>query len=350
MRWLRSARAEVRPPTGPMSDPMTCLAGGLDFGPGLSVAARSAASASRLVVPENQDNLLLIDATGHAVHLRGEAPQRTRIAEWPAGHVRLAVLDGMGGHGNGRQAAEAVATALLEVPACHTLHELSSRLDALHTRLQARFRQSGDADSFRRPGTTLTLLEIAPGRAPLLYHVGDSRLYEVTPDAVRPLTIDHVPATGYAMHGLLGAREWWQQVHGEHRAQIAQAFILGNAFANPQVLDDGLHALDPATLPAFLHQLADRRALALRPGALYLLATDGLWSCGQPLSWLDRWPRLLWPDTAAIHDALDSLFHAWTTDPPPQLFIDNMTAIALRFSGENIDQTALPHTILTTFC
>ncbi|MBA5603754.1 protein phosphatase 2C domain-containing protein [Duganella sp. FT3S] len=346
MSFLRGTRA----PAPPTDDPLHCLAGGLDFGPGLQVAARSAASASRLVVPENQDNVLLIDASGHAVHLCGQAPRRTRVAGWPAGHVRLAVLDGMGGHGHGRQAAEAVATGLLAVPACRTLAELSSRLDALHAALQARFRQPGDADTFRRPGTTLTLLEIAPGQAPLLYHVGDSRLYQVTADMAVPLTIDHVPATGYAMHGLLGAQEWWQQVHGEHRAQIAQAFILGNALANPQVLDDGLHALAPATLPPFLHPLADRRALALRPGALYLLATDGLWSCGQPLPWLARWPRLLAPGTACVGDALASLFDAWTGSPPPQLYIDNMTAIAIRFANENIDQTALPHSILTTFC
>ncbi|HJV00959.1 MAG TPA: protein phosphatase [Burkholderiaceae bacterium] len=334
----------------PVPDPMTCLADGLDFGPGLRVAARSVASASRLVVPENQDNVLLIDASGHAVCLYGEAPLRTRVAGWPEGHVRLAVLDGMGGHGNGRQAAEAVATALLDVPACRTLAALSSRLDALHASLQARFRQPGDADSFRRPGTTLTLLEIAPGQAPLLYHVGDSRLYEVSADAATPLTIDHVPATGYAMHGLLGAHEWWQQVHGEHRSQIAQAFILGNAFTNPQRLDDGLHALDRATLPPFLHPLADRRALELRPGALYLLATDGLWACAQPRPWLARWPHLLTDGSTPVGDALAGLFDAWTASPPPQLYIDNMTAIALRFSGANIDQTALPHSILTTFC
>ncbi|MBA5637596.1 protein phosphatase 2C domain-containing protein [Duganella sp. LX20W] len=335
---------------------MHCLADGLDFGPGLQVAARSSASASasRLMVPENQDNVLLIDASGHAVRLGGEAPLRTRVPGWPAGHMRLAVLDGMGGHGNGRQAAEAVATALLDVPACRTLAALSSHLDALHATLQARFRQPGDADTFRRPGTTLTLLEIAPGQAPLLYHVGDSRLYEVTADAAVPLTIDHVPATGYAMHGLLGAHEWWQQVHGEHRSQIAQAFILGNAFANPQLLDDDLRALDEATLPPFLHPLADRRALVTRPGALYLLATDGLWACEQPQPWLARWPHLLTHGTDTVDEALTCLFEACMASPPPQFYIDNMTAIAIRFTGdntgENIDQTALPHSILTTFC
>ena len=140
--------------------------------------------------------------------------------------------------------AAAVAAGLLRIPACAALEELSVRLDQLHAELQAHFSRPGDNDSFRRPGTTLTLLEIAPGQAPMLYHAGDSRLYEITAQAAQPLTVDHVPATSFAMHGLLGEQEWWQQVHGEHRAQISQAYILGNAFVNPQVLDNGLLPLD----------------------------------------------------------------------------------------------------------
>ena len=322
-----------------------------DFGPALDIAARSDASISKLQAPENQDNLLLIDANGLAVFMRDQAGHHVSVPGWPSGHVRVAALDGMGGHGHGRQAAEAAAAALLQVPACRTVEELGQRLDALHAELQSRFVQPGDADSFRRPGTTLTLLEIPPGQAPLLYHVGDSRLYEITPQAAHPLTVDHVPATSYAMHGLLSEQEWWQQVHGEHRSHIAQAYILGNAFTNPQQLDNGLHALDGANLPPFLRHLPDRRALAVRPDALYLLATDGYWSCAHPLQWTAHWPALLAgpqpgqaPPSAA--DALDALFARYANQPPPGLHIDNVTAIALRFrlpaTARNIDETALP--------
>ncbi|OFA00154.1 hypothetical protein DUGA2_49860 [Duganella sp. HH101] len=329
--------------------PMTRITDSLDFGPGLDVAARSSASISKLQAPENQDNLLIIDATGRAAFLRDQIPHGVTLPDWPRGHVRLAVLDGMGGHGHGREAAEAVATGLLLIPACARLEELGARLDALHARLQEQFRRQGDDDSFRRPGTTLTLLEIPPGAAPMLYHVGDSRLYEITAQAADPLTVDHVPATSFAMHGLLGEQEWWQQVHGEHRAQITQAYILGNAFINPQVLDDGLLPLDEANLPPFLRRLADRRLLTVRADATYLLATDGFWSCGRPLQWTARWPALLArPDNAAA--ALDALFSDYAGNPPPELHIDNLSAIVLRFAGarasahgENIDETALPH-------
>lgn len=312
---------------------MTDLSDLLDFGPGLDVAARSSASIGKLQLPENQDNLLLIDARGRAVFLRDQAPDGALVPGWPRGHVRLAVMDGMGGHGQGREAAEAVATGLLSVPACTSQAELDRHLDILHRELQLAFRRPGDGNSLRRPGTTLTLLEIPPGQAPLLFHVGDSRLYEVSPQAACPLTVDHVPATCLAMHGLLGEQEWWQQVHGEHRPQISQAFILGNAIDNPQVLEDALLPLDDARLPPFLHRLGDRRTLDVQAGSLYLLATDGFWSCGRPLEWTARWPALLVRPGLDAGAALDALYGDFAAHPPPHLHIDNISAIALRFAA-----------------
>ncbi|MYM37752.1 PP2C family protein-serine/threonine phosphatase [Duganella qianjiadongensis] len=324
---------------------MTNLTDQLDFGASLEVAARCEASISKLQVPENQDNLLLIDVHGQAVLMQQQQALHVTVAGWPHGHVRLAVLDGMGGHGHGREAAEAVAQALLQIPACATLDQLSAQLDALHHNLQEQFRQQHDDYTFRRPGTTLTLLEIPPQGQPMLYHVGDSRLYEISADDARPLTVDHVPATAYAMHGLLDEQQWWQQVHGEHRPQIVQAYILGNAFSNPQVLDDSLRGLDQASLPGFLQHLPDRRALTLRSDALYLLATDGFWSCARPDLWVARWPRLMAQSGLPVAAAIDALYQDYRHNPPPSLHIDNLSAILLRPHGTasgNIDETALP--------
>ncbi len=323
---------------------MPPLTNSFDFGPGLDVAAHSSAGAGRAPLPENQDNLLLIDARGRAAFLLDQRAHAEQVPDWPQGHVRIAVLDGMGGHGHGRQAAEAVVQGLLRVPACATLEELGSRLDALHEALQAHFLALTGGTDAKRPGTTLTLLELRPGQAPLLYHVGDSRLYEITPHQASPLTIDHVPATTFAIHGLLGEAEWWQQVHGEHRPQISQAFILGNAISDPQVLAGPLYALEADRLPPFLRPLADRRALSVRADALYLLASDGFWACTRPDRWVARWPALLGGHGAAA--ALDALFRNFTETPPPGLHVDNLSAIALRFrpqpAGENMDETALP--------
>jgi serine/threonine protein phosphatase PrpC len=303
----------------------------LQFGPRLDIAAGTSAGANPAMHLENQDNLLLIDVNGRAVFLRGQEPQQQQLAGWIRGHIRLAVLDGMGGHGQGREAAEAVVAGLLCIPPCNSIAELSRHLDTLHARLQHDF--AANDDSAKRPGTTLTLLELPPGQAPMLYHVGDSRLYEITPQRVVPLTVDHVPATAFAMAGVLGEQEWWQQVHGEHRSQIAQAFILGNAFANPAALSDPLFELSPPTLPPFLSHLPDRRPIELRADAVYLLATDGFWACAEPHRWVKRWPELLAQGRSArAMTAL--LFDEMSNRPPRGLHIDNLTAILLRPVGD----------------
>lgn len=319
---------------------MTPASDSLRFGPHLDVAVRSAAGARADSALENQDNYLLIDTAGMACFLEGQVERRHQVQGWPPGHVRLAVLDGMGGHGRGREAAEAVVAGLLAVPACQTLGELSAHLDVLHGSLQRHFGVGSTAG--KRPGTTLTMLELRPGQAAMLYHVGDSRLYEIAGDRAAPLTIDHVPATAYAMEGLLDEGEWWRQVHGEHRSQISQAFILGNAFANPAELSDPLYALSPLNLPPFLYHLPDRRALELDLQAVYVLATDGFWACPSPQLWLERWPALLCGTTSAQAMAA-RLFVEIGDNPPPQLHPDNLTAIVLRRRiAVSPDETALP--------
>jgi serine/threonine protein phosphatase PrpC len=256
----------------------------------------------------------------------------------------VAVLDGMGGHGHGREAAEAVAAGLLAVPPCTDGAALAQYLDVLHARLQRDF--AGAAGP--RPGTTLTLLELPSGAAPLLYHVGDSRLYEITRARATPLTVDHVPATTFAMGGLLGEEEWWQQVHGEHRPQLSQAFILGNAFADPAHLGDALYELAPGRLPPWLADMADRRAVALRPGASYLLATDGLWSCSDPYGWVAQWPQLLGGGAGAgAATMLAALLDAYEAHPAAFFHPDNVTCVLLRVpdavpDGTMHDETVLP--------
>lgn len=316
---------------------MTTASDSLQFGPHLDVAARSSAGAGPGARAENQDNFLLIDATGKALFLHDEQVHTRQIAGWTAGHVRLCVLDGMGGHGQGREAAEAVVAELLSLAPCGSLDELSARLDAMHLSLQQHF--ADGCDPGKRPGTTLTLLELAPAQPALLYHVGDSRLYEIRGGRIHPLTIDHVPATAYAMEGVLGEEDWWRHVHGEHRSQISQAFILGNAFASSAALSDPLYALSAPDLPPFLRHLSDRRALELARDAVYILATDGFWSCAYPPDWVASWPALL-EGRAGAQAMCDVLFGQMLERPPPHVHPDNITAIVLRVVAG--DETALP--------
>ena len=320
----------------PISPPLDHLITGLRFG-ALDVAACSRLGVGPRLRAENQDNLLLIDLDGNAAWLQDQAVQRRRLPGWRTGHARLAVLDGMGGHGHGREAAEAVAGGLLALPPIASPAELARRLDALHADLQRHFADAAGP----RPGTTLTLLELRADDTPLLYHVGDSRLYEITPARAAPLTVDHVPATAYAMAGLLGEADWWQQVHGEHRPQVAQAFLLGNAFADPTRLNDPLFELSPLNLPSWLCRMADRRPLELRPGASYLLATDGLWSCSDPYGWVGQWPQLL-AGAADAATMLQALLAAYDAHPAAFFYPDNVSAILMRVPGGARDETALP--------
>ena len=323
-----------------MPPALSALLADFQFAPCYDVAVASRRGSGPVQRAENQDNFVVIDFAGQACRLLGQAIRRTQLAGWPAGHGRVAVLDGMGGHGHGREAAEAVAEGLLALPPCRTVVELAGQLDLLHARLQRHFAPAAGA----RPGTTLTLLELPAGAAPLLYHVGDSRLYEIGPELARPLTVDHVPATAAAMGGQLDERGWRQQVHGSHSPQIAQAFILGNTFSNPAQLSDPLYALTPLNLPSWLSRLPDRRVLSLRAGAAYLLATDGFWSCAAPERFLGRWPALLAdaPDASAM---VARLFNALDQAPPDGMQPDNLTALVLRplllHHGQG-DETALP--------
>ncbi len=311
---------------------------GVNAGRRLDLAAGSRIGAGPVQRQENQDNFLVIDAAGRARFLRDGAAQAAQVAGWPPGHLRLAVMDGMGGHGHGREAAESVAAGLLAIPPCVDLDCLSGYLERLHHQLQQRF--DGLHETGPRPGTTLTMLEIPPGCDPLLWHAGDSRLYEVTWQGARALTVDHVPATVLAMAGLLEEDAWWRHVHGSHAPQIAQAFILGNTLLDPARLDDGLLGLDAATLPPWLRDLPDRRALTLRSDATYLLATDGFWSSIDPAEFVARWPRLFAGRDAA--GCLDALFAEMNEHPPFGLQPDNLTAIVLRVAGAGRDETALP--------
>jgi serine/threonine protein phosphatase PrpC len=304
----------------------------------LDLAAGSRTGAGPVQRQENQDNFLVIDGAGRASFLRGAQSASAQVEGWPPGHVRLAVMDGMGGHGHGREAAESVAAGLLAIPACAELSTLSHHLERLHHALQGRFDALHEAGP--RPGTTLTMLEIPPAGSPLLWHAGDSRLYEITHGAAAALTVDHVPATVLAMAGLLDEAAWWRHVHGSHAPQIAQAFILGNTLADPARLDDGLVGLDAATLPPWLRALPDRRALELRLDATYLLATDGFWSCRDPAEFVARWPRLFARGDAQA--GLDALFAEMEERPPVGLQPDNLTAIVLRLRQGGRDETALP--------
>lgn len=255
---------------------------------------------------ENQDNYLVIDGTGVARLLWREQETHLRLPDWPAGHWRLAVLDGMGGHDHGREAAEQTIEGLLDLPAATELAQLSPPLEILHQRLHRQFLAAG-----RQSGCTLIVLEIPPYGPALLFHVGDSRLYAVSPTEARYLTVDHVPATHLAMLGLLDSAQWRQQVHNRANSQISQAFVLGSTLGVSQMRANAIHEalfeLHEGNLPLFLRGLSDRRILTLEPDWVYLLASDGLWHLTEPQAFIERWPALLGDAAQPLETLADDL-------------------------------------------
>lgn len=272
----------------------------------LEIAVRSLRTPTGEGRRENQDNYLVVDDQGLARFLWREQETRLHLRDWPSGHWRIAVLDGMGGHSNGREAAEKTVEGLLDMPATFSLDQISGALTGLHRRLYHEFQQAG-----LESGCTLIVLELPASGPALLFHVGDSRMYAVDSQQARCLTVDHVPATHLAMLGLLDGAQWRQQVHLQTSSQISQAFIMGSTLGMPslyvETIDAELFELHDGNLPLFLRGLSDRRTLTLEPGVTYLLASDGLWHLSSPQAFIERWPVLLGQPHVSLDGLLDTL-------------------------------------------
>lgn len=298
----------------------------------LSLAVQSLLSPLPGGRTENQDNFLLVDAGGRAYFLRDQRPVVQQLPDWPAGQLRLAVLDGMGGHGNGREAAQRAVEGLLEIPAQGSQAELDRDLDALHLRLHRQMVRDGV-----EPGTTLTLVELPPSGPALLFHAGDSRLYRIDGQRARFLTVDQDPALQAAIHGLLDETAWYQTVHVKPGCILSQAFVLGSllsAGSPDDILKAELMAIDDGLLPPYLRGLGDRRALDLEPGCTYLLSTDGLWALDQPAEFVGRWPELLGRGDRPVAESLAALFSEFLLLAQRDNWAsgDNTTAIAWRMA------------------
>ncbi len=300
----------------------------------LEIAVRSLRSPTDRGRHDNQDNYLVVNGQGQARFLRDQQETQAQLPDWPPGHWRFAVLDGMGGHSHGREAAETAIDGLLGLPATTDLGQLSSNLDALHGRLYQEFQAAG-----LETGCTLILLEIPVSGPALLFHVGDSRLYAIDEQRVECLTVDHVPATHLALLGLVDNVQWFQQVHVRANSQISQAFILGSTLGVPSLhvesIAPELFELHDGNLPLFLRGLSDRRLLTLESGWIYLLASDGLWHLSNPQAFIRRWPILLARPQHSLEKLLDILLAdlADTIRQQRSQPDDNCTVILLRKSG-----------------
>lgn len=123
-----------------------------------------------------------------------------------------AVADGMGGHVGGEVAAQtAIATVQAEARTTSTLlySDQASSVEVLTDLIsrahEAIVNQARSKSKLKGMGTTIVLLAIVSGPAPIAYlaHVGDSRAYRFRSGTLTPLTKDHTLIEKYLERGIL---------------------------------------------------------------------------------------------------------------------------------------------------
>jgi len=159
----------------------------------------------------------------------------------------LLVADGMGGHPDGRLAAQTAADAALAVLRSTT--EPAGQLVAAVASANAAIAERAEPDERGRSlGTTLVVAVVYGNRATVA-NVGDSRAYLVRGGAALQLSVDHSWVAEQVRAGLLSADD--AQRH-PRRSRITRALL--GAAVEPDLFE-----------------------VNLRPGDQLVLCSDGLW-------------------------------------------------------------------------
>jgi protein phosphatase len=169
----------------------------------------------------------------------------------PLGHVAV-VCDGMGGHAGGREASRAAVDTILETLGQAGPDEPPQQAvsDAIRAAGRAVHALGGTAPRDLRPGSTCVLALVSE-RGLLVAHVGDSRAHLLRGESVIRLTRDHSLVQQMLDAGVLTPED-----------------AVGHPEANRITRALGMTAqVEPESSPEWL---------ALRPGDVVLLASDGL--------------------------------------------------------------------------
>lgn len=162
------------------------------------------------------------------------------------------VADGMGGHAAG-EVASAIASRTIGDSACRdcgSLENLSEQLtEAFFAAAREISRQVDEDPSQAGMGTTATVLRLRPDGKFLVAHIGDSRAYLRRDGRLERVTRDHSWVQEQVERGLLSP----DQARGHPQSNIITRAL----------------GTDPTPAP-------DLYPGEVRPGDLFLLATDGL--------------------------------------------------------------------------
>ena len=165
-----------------------------------------------------------------------------------AGERFCAVADGMGGH-NAGEVASAMAVKAFSEYMRGVGYVTSEALRASVVRANdAVYAASLESDAISGMGTTFSALAFQGGSA-YVAHVGDSRVYLIRHGALMQITIDHTLVEEMVLKGLITVRE--ARVHPKRN-------IITRALGTDPRVD------------------VDMFQIALRPGDVFFLCTDGL--------------------------------------------------------------------------
>jgi protein phosphatase len=209
------------------------------------------------------------------------------------GATGCAVLlaDGMGGHPDGRLAADLATTAAAEVlrGAADPVAALPAAVEAANAAIAG---HAVPDERGRSLGTTLVLAVVCGGRASVA-NVGDSRAYLVRAGTATQLSVDHSWVAEQMRAGLLTEDE---ALRHPRRSRVTRA-LLG----------------DPVE--------PDLYEVAMRPGDVLMLCSDGLW---------DSLPAPRIAELLGGDGPLDTLVGALVDAALDAGSTDNVSAAALR--------------------
>ncbi len=219
---------------------------------------------------ENQDNYLIRQPSGKFEMLKDELAIAGKSHAKTKGWWRFAVMDGMGGHANGRQISERLAELLAHAPTAEGVDSLKQLIIQLHEVLYHEFHFSNDEHA---PGTTVVIAEISAKNEMIIAHVGDSRAYfQGNGQSWEQITEDH--------HSLTFEKrlDFCYQNNYQNDRPLAQAMGFGSfgVFTDKGQLIKQYNKnirLDTKNTEC----ANDVKCIQLQPASKLLLATDGVW-------------------------------------------------------------------------
>jgi serine/threonine protein phosphatase PrpC len=241
------------------------------------------------------------------ISLRGARDEnQDRVTAAVAEHAALlVVVDGMGGHADGARAAEVTQRVLLE-SFWHTSQPLFDPLGFLHLTLGRAHEEVVRIGSHlpleQRPRATCAVC-LVQQRSAWWAHVGDSRVYHLRDGELVARTRDHSHVELLLREGLITT----EQVHMHPMRNFVESCIGGD-----QILPD----------------MSITQRLAVEPGDVFLVCTDGLWGALQDSEISQR----IAAAGATLRDSLLALGELAVARAGAAS--DNTSAAALRWLGD----------------